>query len=61
MQARDNSKVSCRNDKRVALEQEKSYLEETLKAAEPESYLKYKKLEEIELELEFILAEKKKR
>ncbi|XP_016441979.1 uncharacterized protein LOC107767484 isoform X1 [Nicotiana tabacum] len=49
------------NDKRKALEQEKSYLEETLKAAEPESYLKYKKLEEIELELEFILAEKKKR
>ncbi|XP_019250800.1 PREDICTED: coiled-coil domain-containing protein 22 isoform X2 [Nicotiana attenuata] len=49
------------NDKRKALEQEKSYLEETLKATEPESYLKYKKLEEIELELEFILAEKKKR
>ncbi|XP_059284929.1 uncharacterized protein LOC132038257 [Lycium ferocissimum] len=49
------------NDKTKALEQKKSCLEETLKATEPEAYVKYKKVEEIELKLESILAENKRR
>ncbi|XP_060188259.1 uncharacterized protein LOC132617303 [Lycium barbarum] len=49
------------NDKSKALEQKKSCLEETLKATEPEAYVKYKKVEEIELKLESILAENKRR
>ncbi|CAN4103895.1 unnamed protein product [Withania somnifera] len=47
-------------DKRKVLEQKKDSLEEKLRAAEPEAYEKYKKVEEIELKLEFILAEKKR-
>ncbi|KAJ8532495.1 hypothetical protein K7X08_012418 [Anisodus acutangulus] len=49
------------NDKCKALEQKKDSLVEKLRATEPEAYIKYKKVEEIELKLEFILAEKKRR
>ncbi|KAK4355148.1 hypothetical protein RND71_024119 [Anisodus tanguticus] len=49
------------NDKWKALEQKKDSLVEKLRATEPEAYVKYKKVEEIELKLEFILAEKKRR
>ncbi|XP_055824871.1 uncharacterized protein LOC129893381 [Solanum dulcamara] len=48
-------------DKSKALEQKKDSLEEKLRATEPEAYVKYKKVEEIELKLELILAEKKRR
>lgn len=48
-------------DKSKALEQKKDSIEEKLRATEPEAYVKYKKVEEIELKLEFILAEKKRR
>ncbi|XP_049413690.1 uncharacterized protein LOC125876527 [Solanum stenotomum] len=48
-------------DRSKALEQKKVSLEEKLRATEPDTYVKYKKVEEIELKLEYILAEKKRR
>ncbi|PHT43965.1 hypothetical protein CQW23_17990 [Capsicum baccatum] len=48
-------------DKRKALEQKKHSLEENLRTTEPEAYVKYKKVEEIELKLETVLAENKRR
>ncbi|CAN4102594.1 unnamed protein product [Withania somnifera] len=48
-------------DKRKTLEQQKDSFEEKLRATEPDVYVKYKMIEEIELKLEFILTEKKRR
>ncbi|KAH0707945.1 hypothetical protein KY290_011982 [Solanum tuberosum] len=48
-------------DRSKALEQKKVSLEEKLRATEPDTYVKYKKVEEIELKLEYILTEKKRR
>nr|XP_004244030.2 coiled-coil domain-containing protein 22 homolog isoform X2 [Solanum lycopersicum] len=48
-------------DRSKALEQKKVSLEEKLRATNPETYEKYKKVEEIELKLENILAENKRR
>lgn len=54
-------KISYSIDRSKALEQKKVSLEEKLRATEPDTYVKYKKVEEIELKLEYILTEKKRR